>query len=192
MQATASVLQNAVEIAKRWTLFYFITDNHYQSKEQPNCYSRCNGRLTCNMHACEPSCHVKVHACKCCIVFRCDKNAFCASKLWKPHHTMGKSFPSSLITSQKWYCASGLSHTATAIIPRCLDNFGENGTFEREMTCTRNPVESGLSLYFITLFHWHNFLQRFLFLEILSVFFFFLHHEVEWWVGGCSHAALVD
>ena len=34
---------------------------------------RCDGRLTCNMHTSEPSCHAKVHACKCYVVFRCDK-----------------------------------------------------------------------------------------------------------------------
>ena len=42
------------------------------------------------MRAREPSCHAKVHAYKCWIVFHCEKRAFCASKSWKPHRAMGK------------------------------------------------------------------------------------------------------
>ena len=44
MQASASVLENAVEVAKRWTLFYYITDHPYRSKEQPNCYPNNEGQ----------------------------------------------------------------------------------------------------------------------------------------------------
>ena len=68
----------------------------------------------------------------------------------------------------------GPSHTATN-----YSDFSSLSWFEREVTRARNPFESRLITLFYRSFTGTFFCRPFLFLKLLSVFFFFLRHEVE-------------
>ena len=129
----------------------------------------CDGRLTCNMHASEPSCHAKVHACKSHVVFRCDKIAFCALKSWKPHRAMGKIIflvvhrvaEVILCIKLKSHCDSDYSSLSWW--------FGR----EREIWARNDMHKKSCWERLITLFYHSfslaHFCQRFLFLELSSI-----------------------